>query len=88
MSRRRCSPRAGNARPGVRASFLARLTKDQPEIDWPASSTVGDLLRREGLTQPRAARSRDPRPKQPIIEPTAPNESRAADFKGWFRTAD
>ena len=72
---------------GSRA-LLARLTKDQPEIEWPASSTVGDLLRREGLTQPRAVRSRDPRPRQPIIEPTAPNESWAADFKGWFRTAD
>jgi transposase InsO family protein len=61
---------------------------DQPAVAWPAASTVGDLLHREGLSQPRSRRSRDPRPKQPAVEPSAPNESWAADFKGWFRTAD
>jgi putative transposase len=61
---------------------------DQPAVDWPAASTVGDLLHREGLSQPRSRRSRDPRPTQPVVEPSAPNESWAADFKGWFRTAD
>jgi putative transposase len=68
--------------------LLARLAMDQPAVGWPAASTVGDLLHREGLSQPRSRRSRDPRPQQPVVEPSAPNESWAADFKGWFRTAD
>ena len=57
---------------------------DRPEIDWPASSTIGDFLHREGLAKPR---SREPARKPPEIEPTAANESGSADFKGWFRSA-
>ena len=33
--------------------LLARLAQDHPETTWPAASTVGDLLRRVGLSQPR-----------------------------------
>ena len=29
--------------------LLARLSQDRPEIVWPASSTIGDFLHREGL---------------------------------------
>ena len=68
--------------------LLARLSTDRPEIDWPASSTVGDFLHREGLSKPRSRRAREPSRKQPEIEPSAANESWSADFKGWFRTGD
>jgi transposase InsO family protein len=68
--------------------LLARLSIDRPEIVWPASSTIGDFLRREGLSKPRSRRTRDPSRKQPEIEPSAANESWSADFKGWFRTGD
>lgn len=68
--------------------LLVRLAADHPEVAWPAPSTVGALLRRKGLSQPRARRARDPRPTHPIMEPTTANESWAADFKGWFRTGD
>jgi len=68
--------------------LLARLALDQPGRDWPAASTVGDLLRREGLSQTRTRRVRGAGNPHPLIMPSAPNESWAADFKGWFRTGD
>jgi len=68
--------------------LLARLSLDRPEYVWPASSTIGDFLHREGLSKPRSRRARDPSRKQPEIEPSAANESWSADFKGWFRTGD
>ena len=55
---------------------------------WPAASTMGDLLRREGVSQPR----RRPRYAVPLTQPLAaaqaPNDVWTADFKGWFRTTD
>ena len=68
--------------------LLARLSMDQPEVRWPAASTIGDFLHREGLSKPRLRRAREPAREKPQIEPSAPNESWAADFKGWFRTGD
>jgi putative transposase len=68
--------------------LLARLSMDQPEQSWPAASTVGDLLRREGVSRPRRRRAREPGTACPQIDPSAPNETWSADFKGWFRTGD
>ena len=68
--------------------LLARLAMDHPEQGWPAASTVGDLLHREGMSEPRTRLAREPGTKCPQIEPLAPNESWSADFKGWFRTGD
>ncbi len=69
--------------------LLARLRLDEPGSAWPSASTVGDLLRREGLSEPRVRRrSAAPRGKPALVEPTAANVSWAADFKGWFRTGD
>jgi transposase InsO family protein len=66
----------------------AILTTRQPEVVWPAASTMGDLLRREGLSQPRR-RARYVVPlTQPLAAATAPNDVWTADFKGWFRTRD
>ena len=66
----------------------ARLRQDHRDRTWPAASTLGDLLKREGLSQPRPRRRAGERGKRALIEATAPNVSWAADFKGWFRTAD
>jgi transposase len=68
--------------------LLARLALDEPDWAWPAASTVGDLLRREGLTRRRGRLEREPGVKQPLVEPLAANEVWSADFKGWFRTGD
>jgi transposase InsO family protein len=64
------------------------LQERQPRESWPAASTMGDLLRREGLSQARRrARYVVPLP-QPLAAAHAPNDVWTADFKGWFRTAD
>jgi putative transposase len=54
----------------------------------PAASTIGELLRREGLSQARR-RVRYVVPlTTPLAAATAPNEVWTTDFKGWFRTTD
>jgi putative transposase len=69
--------------------LLARLRMDDPETIWPAASTLGDLLRREGKSRPRRAGRAKPDRREPVlIAPDAANDSWAADFKGWFRTGD
>lgn len=55
----------------------------------PAVSTVGNLLRRQGLTVPRKRRRSVTQPAREHLTPgTRPNEVWALDFKGWFRTQD
>ena len=65
----------------------ARLGLDRPDVAWPAASTIGEILKREGLS---AARSRRRPVEQGEIVAGAhePNGEWAIDFKGWFRTAD
>lgn len=55
-----------------------------PEL--PASSTIGDILRREGLVKSRRARCKLPLPQGPYVQQVSrPNEEWNADFKGQFR---
>jgi transposase InsO family protein len=66
----------------------AWLERERPEFDWPAASTIGDILKREGLVEARRRRRR-PIAQGEIVSPAnAPNEEWAIDFKGWFRTRD
>ena len=52
----------------------AVLRERQPRATWPAASTLGDLLRREGLSQPRR-RARYLVPlTQPLAAAQAPND--------------
>ena len=56
----------------------------------PASSTVGQLLKRRGLVNPRKLRirnSRQPR-TEPLRHANKPNAVWSMDFKGWFRLGD
>jgi len=68
--------------------LLVKLQLRDPSIAWPAASTIGDLLRREGLSEPRRRRTRAEPVTQPFLAVTAPNDVWCTDFKGWFRTAD
>jgi transposase InsO family protein len=64
------------------------LERDCPEQRWPAASTMGTMLRREGLAIPRRKRRRTQPYTQPFAAADAPNRVWCADFKGWFRTRD
>lgn len=66
-------------------SFLERRW---PSLAWPARSTIGELLRREGLSQPRPARRRTIPHSEPLAHAAAPNDVWCADFKGWFLTGN
>jgi transposase InsO family protein len=57
-------------------------------IDWPAASTIGDILKREGLVCSRHWRRRPVAVDPATAEAREPNAEWSIDFKGWFRTAD
>jgi transposase InsO family protein len=65
-----------------------RLINKNPDLAWPAASTIGDILKRTGLVKPRrrtrgAAAQDDLNPR-----PDRPNAEWVMDFKGNFRTGD
>ncbi len=64
------------------------LARQQPRRAWPAASTIGAMLAREGLVVRRKQRRRVPPYTQPFATADAPNRVWCADFKGWFRTSD
>lgn len=66
--------------------LVYRLAQMEPDVRWPAPSTVGELLKRHGLTVPRRRRRYTPPYAQPFHDGLQPNEVWSADFKGWFRT--
>jgi putative transposase len=66
----------------------ARLQIDHPEMAWPAASTIGDILRREGLVRPRKTRKRVPPMSHPFRDVEAPNDVWCIDFKGHWKTGD
>lgn len=69
--------------------LAAWLTKHEPKQACPALSTIGEILKREGLILPSKRRSCRPGPQvRPRTEATAANEVWTSDFKGQFRTGD
>jgi transposase InsO family protein len=71
--------------------IVAWLATRHPEIDFPAPSTCGDVLKRLGLTAGKPDRARlragEPSPES-AVGYRAPNTVWCADFKGQFRTRD
>jgi transposase InsO family protein len=68
--------------------LLAVLEQSDPLAAWPAHATVSDILRREGLSQPRRVRRRLLTMNQPFAAVQAPGDAWCIDFKGWFETGD
>jgi putative transposase len=64
------------------------LEREHPEENWPAASTIGALVAREGLVVARKKRGRTPPYTQPFAAAQEPNRVWCADFKGWFRSGD
>jgi putative transposase len=82
LALRRAHPRWGPKK------LRAVLCEREPQLVWPAASTMGELLRREGLSE-RRRRARYVVPlTQPLAAAQGANDVWTADFKGWFRTAD
>ncbi len=66
----------------------AKLMALAGEQRWPGLSTIGDLLRRQGLSQ-RRKRRRQATPAVGGLRPAVgANAVWCVDFKGWFRTGD
>jgi transposase InsO family protein len=66
----------------------AWLERDEPRIPWPAASTIGEMLKRAGLTVPRK-RLRKATPSQsPLQHAGGSNQVWCVDFKGCFRCGD
>jgi putative transposase len=66
--------------------LLAYAAAHDAACDWPAPSSVGALLKRQGLVRPHRARAaRRPSRNWGQTAASAPNEVWTADFKGHFR---
>jgi putative transposase len=75
--------RREHARWGPR-KLRAYLIREEPEKRWPAASSIGELLGREGLTVARRRRRHTPSYSQPLGHAEVPNQVWCTDFKGWF----
>ena len=64
------------------------LEREVPQTQWPAASTIGAMLAREGLVIARKKRRRVPPYNEPFASADGPNQVWCADFKGWFQTQD
>ncbi len=65
-----------------------KLIAAHPALTIPAASTIGDILKRAGLSHPRRRRSRATPSSLPFAAMNAANQTWCADFKGWFLTGD
>lgn len=66
----------------------ARLAHDHGERRMPAESTIGAILKRNGLTVCRKRRRTCRRATEPLAHAGAANTVWTADYKGWFRVGD
>lgn len=69
--------------------LLPWLQRKHPEHrDWPVVSTVGEIIKRNGLVKPRKKRYRATPSVIPLTPPQEANRVWCADFKGDFQTQD
>lgn len=66
----------------------AWLMREHPEADWPAPSTIGNILKRNGLIEPRKTRRKTAPATEPLADADAPNRIWSADYKGQFELED
>ena len=64
--------------------IIARLTELEPDVEWPAASTAGDILRRAELVTPRRRRNPPAHPLRTRAVPSQPNDLMTCDYKGQF----
>jgi putative transposase len=67
----------------------AFVHRHHPTLVLPVPSTIGELLRRHGITRtPKRHRRATPSAAPPFAASLQPNGIWCIDFKGWFRTQD
>lgn len=66
----------------------AVFAREHPELPCPAASTIGEMLRRAGLSRAPQPRRRTPPHTRPLAHAGAPNDVVSIDFKGWFVCGD
>lgn len=65
------------------------LKNTQPNLDWPAHSTVNEIFSRHGLVKPRGNRRyKSPARTAPLSHATESNRVWSVDFKGDFLLGD
>jgi len=75
-------------RPTWGARKLKGFLEDREDLALPAESTIGDILRKEGLTTAQKKRRHVPPYTNPFEEADRPNHVWCVDFKGDFHTKD
>ena len=83
-----CATREAHPFWGARKLLVVLQGKHPRLRDWPAPSTVADLLARRGLVQRRRTRRPTTHPGVIPAVSDAPNDVWTADFTGQFRTGD
>ena len=68
--------------------IVARLAIRQPEVEWPAASTAGDILKRAGLVCARRLKRHAPPRLTALTVPQRANHVWSVDHKGWVRLGD
>lgn len=68
--------------------IVARLGKLHPDCSWPAPSTAGCILKKEGLVSSRHLKRRAPPYTKPFLECNSPNAVWSIDYKGQFKMGD
>lgn len=61
------------------------LEQNKLAMHWPATSTIGEILKQHGLVNPKVAKRRTPAHSEPLKHCQAPNQVWSADYKGQFR---
>lgn len=68
--------------------LLTILRRRHPKVDWPARSTVCDLLSRHGMIEKKRRRQYPGHPGKPTASMDAPNDTWCVDYKGEFKTGN
>jgi len=68
--------------------IVSHLKEAYPRVDWPAPSTTGSILVKEGLVKGKKRRRHTPPYTEPFSECERPNDVWSIDFKGQFKTGD
>jgi transposase InsO family protein len=64
--------------------IAARLAELHSEVEWPAASTIGDILSRANLVAERPRRNPPAHPLRDRGVPREPNDLMTIDYKGQF----